>query len=1199
MRTDNTNPYVGLRPFDVGESILFFGRNVQTLELLQRLHQHHFVAVVGSSGCGKSSLLRAGLIPALKAGYLVDDSDRWIITIMKPGQSPLYNLAETLLQQINASFREADTASLVQRINEEGADAILNLIIPFRIEKKVNFFLLVDQFEELFRFSMDQNDIAKKDEAIDFVNIMLELSRQNIIPFYAVITMRSDFIGDCARFFGLPEAMNESQYLVPRLNRSEMKMAIEGPARLYGSKLNPTLTSKLLNESGKVKDELPLLQHALMRMWEFEMNVNKSGELDIEDYKSIGGIEKALDNHADEALTGLSERELQITKKLFQALTAIDENGRKIRRPVLLSQLKEITGGSEVQLLNIIDLFIKDRRSFLVISNAGGTGDKVIDISHESLIRQWNTLSKWVDEEGEAVAGYMQLAQSATLYRQKKRDFLDGTELEIAMQWFDRFKPEAAWANRYEEGFTDTINYLMKSSDVHAEKEQQRLAGKKQEEERQKREKASRKKQRLLGFGIVLLLILAVGAILLVIRFKNIIDESNKNKGYAQIYKLYSKAEIAVENDPTLALRITELAMNANANIKADESVKKKNDSLLWSFALYIFSENSFYKILLKQDLSVNTASYSPAGDKILYASGRTARLCNLSCDTTFIEFRGHSGEIHSVVFSPDGKKILTGSSDSTVRLWDMYGTSLKTIPVNAKINAVAISPDGNTFLTGSNDSTAAIWNLKGEKLHVFKDHKAEVSSVAFSPDGKSIITASWDRTVRLYDLKWNLIREFKGHSGMIQTAIFSPDGKMILTGSRDNTARLWNVMNGATIEVFDGHLSDVSKVAFSPDGTTILTGSRDRTVRLWDLSGNELQDYKGHTGHVTSVNFSPDGKSFITASDDHTVRLWVLKGKAESKMFGHTGTISSVAFSPTKPKDTIAGKTFLTGSYDSTARLWNQDGEMIKTFNINSKINSVAFSPDGNAILIGSDDHMAGLWNNDKKNLVLFRGHSGRVTSVAFSNDGKYILTGSADSTARLWETNGNLMKVFSGHTGKVLSVCFSPDGKKILTGSDDSTARLWDLNGKHLQKFNGHTDLINSVAFSPTGDMVLTGSNDGTSRLWTINTNNYILFGGHVDDVLCVAFSYDGKSIVSGSRDNTVRLWDLTGNTIQVYKGHISDIMSLSFSRDGNFILSGSRDYTAILWQMITPLKDFLKSDKIETLTAEQKKEFEREIK
>jgi energy-coupling factor transporter ATP-binding protein EcfA2 len=460
MITGVANPYVGLRPFETSESILFFGRNAQTIDLLQRLHQHHFVSVVGNSGCGKSSLLRAGLIPALKAGFLVQESDQWAISIMKPGQNPLYNLAQSILDQLDPNAGTAGILPLVQKIKKAGTDALIELITPVYKEKQLNFFLLIDQFEELFRYTIQQDDIAKQDAAIDFVNIMLELTRQVQIPFYVVITMRSDFIGDCSQFYGLPEAMNESQYLVPRLNRLQLKTVIEGPAKLYGIAVKPALSSKLLNDLNKVKDELPLLQHVMMRVWEYEFEIDKSNALDLVDYENVGGIDKALSNHADEALEGMHERELAIAKKLFQALTAIDENGRKIKRPVLLSQLKELTGAGEDELLYIINRFIQEKRSFLVISTDIDSGDKIIDISHESLIRQWAALCEWVDEEADAVSNYLHLAEAASLHQQKKKDFLTGSELLISLDWNARFKPVAAWANRYKKGFDEAIDNL-------------------------------------------------------------------------------------------------------------------------------------------------------------------------------------------------------------------------------------------------------------------------------------------------------------------------------------------------------------------------------------------------------------------------------------------------------------------------------------------------------------------------------------------------------------------------------------------------------------------------------------------------------------------------------------------------------------------------------------------------------------------
>ncbi|MFX0555798.1 hypothetical protein ACOCEA_03325 [Maribacter sp. CXY002] len=465
MEKKLSNPYVGLRPFNDTESLLFFGRNQQTLELLQKLHKHHFVAVVGSSGCGKSSLLRAGLIPALKAGYLVNDSDNWMIAIMKPGQSPLHNLSRAILEQLYQSADRDAITQLAQTIEEEGIDAILSLFSG--LEKKTNFFLLVDQFEELFRFASEKRTRQQQDQAIDFVNIILELARQQVIPIYVVLTMRSDFIGDCSEFFGLPEAMNQSLYLVPKLSRQQLKLVIEGPAKLNGNKVNSALTSKLLNELGKIKDELPLLQHALMRMWDYERNIGKDGEINLDDYNAIGGIEKALSIHADEALKTLSKEEFQVAKQLFQSLTTVDEHGRKTRRPVHFKELLLLTGTDSTTLDRVINAFIKDQRSFLMVDQATDKNERIIDISHESLIRQWSRLGRWVEEEGEAAAHYYKLTQDYRLHEEGKKDFLTGTELELAQEWHDSFKPTEIWASRYNPDFKNAIKYLEDSKQEH------------------------------------------------------------------------------------------------------------------------------------------------------------------------------------------------------------------------------------------------------------------------------------------------------------------------------------------------------------------------------------------------------------------------------------------------------------------------------------------------------------------------------------------------------------------------------------------------------------------------------------------------------------------------------------------------------------------------------------------------------------
>ena len=562
MRTDNSNPYVGLRPFEIDESILFFGRKEQIMELLQQLHHHHFVAVVGSSGCGKSSLLRAGVIPALKAGYLLKESDQWRIAIMRPGQNPLYNLVGTLLNWRSDKADSAKISRLLGEMEAKGLEPLLDLLIELKEKENRNFFLLVDQFEELFRFTKEQKNSIGKDEANDFVNMMLELSRQRRVPFYVVMTMRSDFMGDCTKFYGLPEAMNKSLFLVPKLNRVQMKMAIEGPARLYGGKLNAALVSRLLNEVGKFEDELPLLQHTLMRIWDHEMNIDKSGELDMADYEAIGGMKGALSRHADEALAKLDKGDFRVAKEIFQALTMIDEHGRKTRRPVLLSQLAKLTSAKKKQLLKIVEKFIEDKRSFLILNDLADSDDKIIDISHESLIREWQRLNRWMDEEADSSSTYLRLAGAARLYAENKKDFLTGSELQLALDWKDKFKPSAVWANRYQEGFGQAMDYLKKSNQSRSEKIKVEL-------ERQRIETYNKKRLGTMYKVMGVLALLAIIASMATINYKR---NSEKNAEIANAAKefaiLRDSVALAAEQERDKAETQLEFLKTAQDSLK-------------------------------------------------------------------------------------------------------------------------------------------------------------------------------------------------------------------------------------------------------------------------------------------------------------------------------------------------------------------------------------------------------------------------------------------------------------------------------------------------------------------------------------------------------------------------------------------------------------------------------------------------------
>ncbi len=475
------NPFVGLRPFNSNEGLLFFGRRDQTLELLEQLHKTRFLAVVGSSGCGKSSLIRAGLIPKLKAGFLLEQRDQWRVVVMKPGDAPMENLAQSLVEAISDSPDEDATASLVSALKSSCSQAVLEYLEPRLEASGANVLLLVDQFEELFSFARYKESETKesgepvareqllaettererrRDEATDFVSIMLGLARQKDLPIYVVMTMRSDFLGDCDSFFGLPEAMNRSQYLVPRLTRQQRQEAIENPIILYGKKVTPRMLDNVLNDAGDHGDQLPVMQHAMMRTWE-KWRVSQGESIDLPDYEAAGTTKRALSEDAEEALEGLDEADLKITQRLFQALTDTDVRGRQVRRPAHLSEIEAITEASRTKLLDIIHRFTTKGRSFLALSQ--DDTDPLIDISHESLIRQWSTLRKWVSAEARSKDLYLRLVGTALRFNNKEDVLLSGPPLQFALAWYEDRKPNHAWANRYHPDFDIAIQFLKAS----------------------------------------------------------------------------------------------------------------------------------------------------------------------------------------------------------------------------------------------------------------------------------------------------------------------------------------------------------------------------------------------------------------------------------------------------------------------------------------------------------------------------------------------------------------------------------------------------------------------------------------------------------------------------------------------------------------------------------------------------------------
>ncbi len=478
------NPFPGLRPFESDEEHLFFGREAETDDLLRRLRTTRFLAVVGSSGSGKSSLVRSGLIPSLQAGFMAGAGSTWRIATQRPGEDPIGLLAGALSRPDVLGGAADEELAATQRVLVEaslrrGTRGLVEAVRLARLPSDQNVLILVDQFEELFRFGASRVHGDARDEAIAFVRLLLEATRQHDLPIYVVVTMRSDFISECAAFPGLAEAVNAGLYLVGRMGREALRSAIVGPVAVGGGTIAPRLVHHVLNDVDDDRDQLPLVQHALMRTWDRWVDACAgSRPMDLEDYAAVGGVREALSRHAEEAW-----REAEaagrgtLAMRVFRALTDTVSDARGIRRPTSIGQLAAISEAPEADVISVVDVFRRAGRSFLMPPSAWPLSTHaIVDISHESLMRCWRRLMDWAEEERVAAAFYVRLAQAATWHAEGTAGLWRDPELALALRWRRDTHPTEAWARRYDDRFSQAMAFLDASRQAHDDEEAARQA---------------------------------------------------------------------------------------------------------------------------------------------------------------------------------------------------------------------------------------------------------------------------------------------------------------------------------------------------------------------------------------------------------------------------------------------------------------------------------------------------------------------------------------------------------------------------------------------------------------------------------------------------------------------------------------------------------------------------------------------------
>lgn len=580
------HPFPGLRPFKFSESHLFFGRDGQSERLISKLGANHFLAVVGTSGSGKSSLVRAGLLPSLLGGFMTSAGSDWRVAMMRPGNDPIGSLAQSLNctdvfgSEIheNAELQTVLTEATLQR----GSRGLIDAVRQAGLTQHENLLVVVDQFEELFRFARVSQNNDYRNEAAAFVKLLLEASSQRELPIYVVLTMRSDYLGDCSQFWGLPEAINESQYLIPRLTRDYLKEAMSGPISVAGGEITPRLVARLLNDVGEDQDQLPVLQHLLMRIWdeskELQLTItsiedgktvttphrklHQGNAIDLCCYDAVGGMTEALSRHADEALAELrDERSREVAEKLFKALTEKGSDNREIRRPVALNEICAIVGASDAEVVTVVETFRKPSRSFLMpAADRPLKSDSMIDISHESLIRAWVRLREWVEEESRSARIYRRLADTAVLHKSNDAGLYRDPDLQIALAWREKAKPNRAWATRYHPEFELAMAFLDKSVQ---ERDRDILE---KETAKQRARKLRRTTWMALVFGV--LFIASAGALLFAI------NQTHKARELRDLADVEKKR--AVES----AINEQKSAFLANAQTRIADEQRKRADEL-------------------------------------------------------------------------------------------------------------------------------------------------------------------------------------------------------------------------------------------------------------------------------------------------------------------------------------------------------------------------------------------------------------------------------------------------------------------------------------------------------------------------------------------------------------------------------------------------------------------------------------------
>jgi hypothetical protein len=922
------NPFPGLRPFSPEESDLFFGREGQSKEVIKRLLENKFVTVIGASGSGKSSLILCGVVPHLNNPGNKGDL-LWSTVSFRPGTDPFGNLAEALADNTDIFQDDQKDRESVLATLRNGKAGLCSIAGDIKSAGNRNLLIIVDQFEEIFRYSKLGAGGKRKEDIASFIELIVETTNDAGNNIFFILTMRSDFIGECAHYQGLTRLINNSNFLIPHMTHEDYHEVITGPVKYMGADIEEELVSVLLEEVGDRTDQLPVLQHVLMRTWAYWQRAGQFNRpISVGDYDSVGRMSGAMSRHADEAFEELSPEARTICEVVFKTVTEKGSDNKGVRRPTDVKTIAAIAECSFNDLFEVVDKFRTPARAFITPGiDKSLTEESVIDLSHESLMRLWDRLSQWVDEESASVQMYLRLSEASALYQSGKAGLWRPPDLQLAVNWRDKNKPTVKWAERYNPAFERAMAYLDTSEKEYLSDEENKIR-------MQKRQlKRSRITAMILGVAAIISLGFMLYAFTKKLEADNqtIIAEEQKiiavekeaeaidNLQMATIEKQRADQEARIarekeeearrERDNAERERIraevnAELARQEQlrAELSEEEAIIQRNlaeekekeaiaerekayglrmlavGKQMSVKSLQVDGQQDLQTLLAYQAYLFNNKYKGMPNDADIY-SGLYNAVKNYG-GKHYKEFNGHQGEVTGIAYVPGKNEFLTSGQDGKVLRWIPDGESDNFQIIysgDAAIDVIAVSPDASWVACGDDDSVIRMIPLgNGGEAYDLKGHTDQIKSLLFSYDGTFLYSAALDGRVLKWDIAARTSRDISDGSLKITSIDISGRNDFIAGVSDEGVVIVWNP--DLKENIFSPDLGDrvVSSIRFEPETNILAIGDRDGIIELWDVEKRiKISEIRGHNARVSAISFNPEFSQMATSSYDRSIRIW------------------------------------------------------------------------------------------------------------------------------------------------------------------------------------------------------------------------------------------------------------------------------------------------------------------------------------